>query len=622
MIEEEEDYKMSYSFETIAQLEHSKEFAYLNKKFHQFNPLKVLRVDHYEIRHSNVLAWLLDPNENHQLGSFFVRKLLSRMLTRSENEDKLTDVDYLPFLYSSLTDAVVYREVKTTSGRFIDLLLELPSQNTVLIIENKFHASESEGQLNDYLEYVRDRFQNFTIIPIFLTLASDAPSHPEYWLLDYHDILDIITQQLELNQEAIADNIHDFLTYYTAILYEELVEDEEAIQMALNVYQENQVAVDTLYINQHDECRKQPRFKELFIQIDSLTGSQLLALNRIYEKKKQTIDYIFKIGSNVLRQAFLSFVQLEEIPQEVYNAHVRTPNFILPDWMDFVDLIGEPEQGYWLGNGLIIWFERTWDDNLKITIEVGPVPYENRLRLLNALEIQGVSFRQTAKVEGKKYTKIYTESISITDWADKQKIVEAMQRLYNGENFSNILKQIARAIESIERIEEEQEKIVEPTYIISNQKQRFISKDAFIRFATNHSISEDNYKIKNHNASFLLPIFRNLESIYGVTRMKWWWHDSTFTYWFERLKDGRLKLTLELGPLVPERRLAIVENLEEMGIKFSIQSKLPTARYTRIFSETVVIYNWEDVEEVYQAMQSLFADVKNQHLLTLIKSLG
>jgi hypothetical protein len=63
---------MTYSLESIAQLDHSKEFAALHQKFHQFNPLKVLRVDQFEIRHSNVLAWLFDPNENHMLGSFLL----------------------------------------------------------------------------------------------------------------------------------------------------------------------------------------------------------------------------------------------------------------------------------------------------------------------------------------------------------------------------------------------------------------------------------------------------------------------------------------------------------------------------------------------------------------------
>jgi hypothetical protein len=36
-----------------------------------------------------------------------------------------------------------------------------------------------------------------------------------------------------------------------------------------------------------------------------MTVLQQEGLKRIYEKKKQTIDYIFKIGSNVLREAFL-----------------------------------------------------------------------------------------------------------------------------------------------------------------------------------------------------------------------------------------------------------------------------------------------------------------------------
>ncbi|MFJ8246786.1 PD-(D/E)XK nuclease family protein [Peribacillus asahii] len=614
---------MSYSFETIAQLDHSKEFAHLHKKFHQFNPLKVLRVDHFEIRHSNVLAWLLDPDENHQFGSLFIRKLLSRLITRSENEEKLTNLDYLPLLYSSLTDTLVYREVKTSTGRFIDLLVELPSIKVVLVIENKFHASESENQLKDYLDYARDQYRDYTIIPVYLTLASDAPSHPEYWALDYHDVLDIISQHLELNQEVIADNIHDFLTYYTAILHEELVEDDESIQMALEVYQMNQIAIDTLFVSQHHECRKQPRFKDLYLQIDNLTVSQQLALKHIYDKKKKTIDYIFTIGSNVLRQAFLSFAQIEEIPQEVYNAHVKVPNFILPEWQDFDEIIGKPEQGYWLGHGLIIWFERTWDDNLKINVEVGPVPYVKRIQLLNALEIQGVSFRSSAKLEGKKYTKIYTEATMISDWADKQNIVEGMERLYNDDQFNNLLRQIATAIESLVKKEEQQNEVesAEVSILDIDPKKRIIPKDAFVKFAMNHGISSGLYKIKNHDASFLVPIFRELENIYGVTRMKWWWHDSTFTYWYERLKDGRLKLTLELGPLVPEKRLSIVEQLEEMGVGFSVKSKLPSARYTRIFSKSLVIRNWEDVEEVYQAMENLFNDSINQSLLKLIESL-
>lgn len=610
---------MVYSFESIAQLDHSKDFARLHQKFHQFNPLKVLRVDQFEIRHSNVLAWLLDPYENHQLGSFFVKKLLSRLITRTENEDKIESIDFLSYQYASFLDVQVYREVKTKTNRFIDLLVIIPSQKLVLVIENKFHASESEGQLDDYLHYVRNRFDNYSIIPIFLTLSGDAPSNSDYWMLDYHDVLEIITLHLELNQEVIADNIYDFLTYYTDILQEKLVQDDEGIQLALNVYQENRLAIDLLYLSQHDEYRRQPRYEEFYEQVDTFTNNQKEALKQIYQNKKQTIDYIFNIGSNVLREAFLTFVKEEEIPHEVYNAHIKVPNFILPDWADFKEFIGEPEQNYWLGHGLIIWFERTPDERLKINVEVGPIPYENRLKLLSRLEEQGVSFRSTGKLEGKKYTRIFTQTTTVSDWADKKTVLEAMNQLYHDSELNSTFKKIALAIELMMKDEEKIQETFENTFHYESKEN--ISEGAFIKFAENNGIATDQHKIKGRLASFIIPAFRDLEQIYGITRIKWWWHDSTFTFWFERLKDDRLKLTFELGPLKVDQRIAIIKKLEKLGVVFTEQSKLPTTKYTRIFSKAIVINNWKNEEEVYQVMEELFNDPRNQHLLDIVEML-
>lgn len=84
----------------------------------------MLRVDHFEIRHSNILTWLLDPNETHQLGGFFLKKMLTRLVMRVENEGKGEGIDFLSFLYSSIHDAEVAREVKTHTNRLIDLLFE------------------------------------------------------------------------------------------------------------------------------------------------------------------------------------------------------------------------------------------------------------------------------------------------------------------------------------------------------------------------------------------------------------------------------------------------------------------------------------------------------------------
>ncbi len=37
----------------------------LNKEINKFNPFRILRLENYEIRHSNFLAWLLNPNASH-----------------------------------------------------------------------------------------------------------------------------------------------------------------------------------------------------------------------------------------------------------------------------------------------------------------------------------------------------------------------------------------------------------------------------------------------------------------------------------------------------------------------------------------------------------------------------
>lgn len=614
---------MSYLLETIAHLDHAKDFARLHRKFTQFNPLKVLRVDQFEIRHSNVLAWLLDPNENHQMGSFFIKKLVSRLVLHVENEEKVDDLDLLSFLHASFFDTEVYREVKTGNNRYIDLLVVVPSQRIVLVIENKFHAGESQGQLEDYLTYAQDQYhmEGYTIIPVFLTLRRDMPSYPDYLMLDYNDVLDIITSHLELNREGIADHVYDFLTFYTVILKEELVEDDEAMELALDIYQVHKRAIDLLFLSQHMEYSNQARYSGLFQRMNELPVSHKESLKKIYDKKKQTIDYIFKMGSNVLREAFLSFVQLEEIPEEVYKAHVTVPNFILPQWTDFAETMGEPESGYWLGNGLIIWFERTWNERLKITIELGPIPFEKRLKFLTELENQGMLIRQSAKSEERKYTKIYTQTIDITDWANKNVIIQGMEQLYHDPTLEDTFKMIALAMESMkEEMQEEIDQLEDEIHGLIPSKR--IPKEAFLKFAKAHGISEEIYRYKGHTASFLMPIFRELEQTYGKTRINWWGYNSTFVYWFQRLKDDRLLLKIELGPLQPEQRLALIEKLEEQGMSFPTKAKHIMAKYTTLFSKSKVVMNWDDEEEVYEMMDELFMDPENQERLQMIERVG
>ncbi|OLO26789.1 hypothetical protein BTR23_22150 [Alkalihalophilus pseudofirmus] len=51
----------------------------IETKLANFNVFETLNMYHTEIRHSNVLAWLMKPNENHGLGDLFIKKLIQEV---------------------------------------------------------------------------------------------------------------------------------------------------------------------------------------------------------------------------------------------------------------------------------------------------------------------------------------------------------------------------------------------------------------------------------------------------------------------------------------------------------------------------------------------------------------
>ena len=46
----------------------------------KFNLFDVLRISRTEIRHSNMLAWILNANENHGMGDAYVKALVQKLV--------------------------------------------------------------------------------------------------------------------------------------------------------------------------------------------------------------------------------------------------------------------------------------------------------------------------------------------------------------------------------------------------------------------------------------------------------------------------------------------------------------------------------------------------------------
>lgn len=118
-------------------------------------------------------------------------------------------------------------------------------------------------------------------------------------------------------------------------------------------------------------------------------------------------------------------------------------------WFDFEETWGKSVSASWLDQVFIIWFELQAEERLKITVEVGPIPYKERHQLLTMLEKQGGTFQQSEKQEGRKYTKIYTAWTEVEDWASKQEVLNSMLELYEAPGINDLFRKIAVSPEAM-----------------------------------------------------------------------------------------------------------------------------------------------------------------------------
>ena len=137
-------------------------------KSRKFNPFNVLRYADYEIRHSNVLAWLLLPNETHGIGDVFVREfmnLLNHEAVRAGNRP-------IPVPSSFEADNIrVERELD-----YVDITIFFECEKLLVAIENKTEerSPEHAKQVNEYEQKLRKKYEGqYDVHSVLLTMSGD-----------------------------------------------------------------------------------------------------------------------------------------------------------------------------------------------------------------------------------------------------------------------------------------------------------------------------------------------------------------------------------------------------------------------------------------------------------------
>ena len=367
----------------------------IKAKLNRFNPFKILKIEDYEIRHSNVLAWLLDPNGNHNFDEKILKKFLLKVLMKPDNDEVLSNINLVYKIQNmNFMDICVYREMYN-----IDLVMVLEIQRLVIFIENKILSEEHSNQLSRYYSVIQDNFPDYTIIPIFLTLDGKEASSENYFRASYSDLLEAMEFIVENYKERTSQEIVAFVSYYISIIKEKYFMDEDLKKLCKDIYIQNKDVIDMIYTIGN----------EIDIEV---------AVNQFISKHEEIIPVTQK--NTIFWFGLDSFLKARKTEVDSWGG----------------------------GFPICLWFSEYYR-KLKLTLEVGP--FENsdeRTTFLNELELSGIKISERAKEPGRKYTRIYTDTISIKDWSDSEEIYEKMETLYNKKDFISTKN---KAIEAVDR---------------------------------------------------------------------------------------------------------------------------------------------------------------------------
>lgn len=276
------------------------DFEYLDIKRNQPNIFEILGVKHYEIRHSNFLAWLLNPYENHGVGDYFLKRLMLDVFRDKRSCKNVIDIHDL-----LKEDIIIHREKHN-----IDILIEF--QTAVIVIENKINAVEGKYQLQTYLDLIKDKYSNKSPIFIYLTkFGTQASLKEDFIELSYQDILKYLDELIEYRKENISKDVLVYIKDYINNLNKNIMQQDPSNAIAQKIYKNHKDLFDFIIKNIPDNLAiVKEEINKLLILNGFVLGSDYKSISRFLPKeiatfvpqKKQTKDW--KNGEAFLIEIF------------------------------------------------------------------------------------------------------------------------------------------------------------------------------------------------------------------------------------------------------------------------------------------------------------------------------
>lgn len=226
----------------IKELLSDQEFEMLNLSLKEPNIFHILEDTKKELKHSNFLSYLLNPNENHGLYEIFLQGFIREIF--SDYVEKGVKVSVLDMVDLNYNEVQVLREWKN-----IDILVVMKSD--VFCIENKINITDHSEQLEKYRNIIDSSYPIHRKHYVYLTPFGETPTQKDeekyYHCLSYQIIVDLLGSIVSVYKSRLSDSILLYLNDYITTLKRNILMNDELNEKAARLYAKYADAIEFIY---------------------------------------------------------------------------------------------------------------------------------------------------------------------------------------------------------------------------------------------------------------------------------------------------------------------------------------------------------------------------------------
>lgn len=233
--------EMAEQYAALERLEQEPDLAELGRQLAEFNLFRLLDIVGDEEKHSRVLAWLLNPRGNHQLGDAFLKGFLAAATGLEPAGDD----------WSAVEVRREWRNRVDGERGFLDILILDEGNRWLCAIENKVWSGEHSRQLTRYRRALEIRYRNYDRHYIFLSprgiLAQDDGERGHWRAVGYEAVCQVVEETVERLGGAISEAARVFLQQYAGAVRRGILGNRDTRVSAWKIYRQHKAAID--YIN-------------------------------------------------------------------------------------------------------------------------------------------------------------------------------------------------------------------------------------------------------------------------------------------------------------------------------------------------------------------------------------